>query len=42
MLDNGADVNARLKTGNFTPLFFAKKKGHKNIEELLIANGAGT
>ena len=37
----GTDVNAKSNTkSQYTPLFMAAFKGHKEIAELLIANGA--
>jgi len=38
-LDAGADVNAKDENG-FTPLHYATLGGHKEIAELLIAEGA--
>ena len=38
-LDKGADVNAKNESG-VTPLLWAAWKGHKEVAELLIANGA--
>ena len=35
----GTDLNAR-STGNYTPLYFAAREGHKEVVALLIANGA--
>ena len=39
LLANKADVNAKDKDGA-TPLFWAAKKGHKDVAELLLANRA--
>ena len=36
----GTDVSARHNMGRHTPLYFAVFKGHMEIAELLIANGA--
>lgn len=39
-LKRGADVNMRSARGNITPLLAAADGGHKNIVEILIANGS--
>ena len=39
-LDAGADFDAAVGEGGMTPLFIAARQGHKEIVELLIANGA--
>ena len=39
-LDSGADVNVKNDEDGRTPLHYAVYKGHKEIVELLIANGA--
>ena len=39
LLSNGADVNAKNRDGNITPLFLANLEGHTEIIELLKKNG---
>jgi len=42
LLSNGADVNAKNRDGNITPLFLANLEGHTEIIELLKKNGGKT
>src|SRR2546430_1230492 len=40
LVEKGADVNARSRTG-FTPLMFAAREGSLELSRLLLASGAG-
>ena len=39
LIENGADINAKMAHG-FTPLLYASKNGHHSTIELLVVNGA--
>lgn len=42
LIQNGAEVNARLPYNGYTSLHLASRDGHKKVAELLIAKGAAS